>query len=53
MAKVSKAARARVKRQSMTEMKQLRKSARVLADLELISAKRYSAILRLIPRNLW
>lgn len=53
MVKVSKAARARVKRQSLAEMKQLRKAARVMADLELISSKRYGAILRLIPRNLW
>ena len=53
MTKVSKAARSRVKRQSMTEMKQTRKAALTLADLELITAKRYAAILRLIPRNLW
>ena len=53
MVRVSKAARARVKRQTMTEMKQLRKAARIMADLQLISSKRYDAILRLIPRNLW
>jgi len=53
MAKVSKAARARVKRQSMTEMKQTIKAARILADLELITDKRYAAILRLIPSKLW
>ena len=47
MAKASKAAKARVKRSTMTERKQIRNAARVLADFELISDKRYDAILRL------
>jgi len=46
MAKASKSAKARVKRATMGEKASIRKSARVLADYELITGKRYDAILR-------
>jgi len=49
VAKASKAAKARVKRASMTDMKAIRRAARVLADYELITNARYAAILRAIP----
>ncbi len=44
MAKASKSAKARVKRASMGEKASIRKAARVLADYELITNKRFDAI---------
>lgn len=46
MAKASRAAKARVKRASVGEKAKIKKSARVLADYELITNKRFDAILR-------
>ena len=46
MVKSSKAAKARVKRATASERKAIQKSARVLADFELISKKRFDAIMR-------
>jgi hypothetical protein len=46
MAKASRAAKARVKRATVGEKAQIRKAARVLADYELITGKRFDAILR-------
>jgi len=46
MAKASKAAKGRVRRANMGEKASIKKSARVLADFELITQKRYEAILR-------
>ena len=46
MAKASRAAKARVKRSTLGERAQIKKSARVLADFELITTKRFDAILR-------
>lgn len=46
MAKASKAAKARLKRMSMTDKAKIKKAAAMLADAELITASRYSAILR-------
>ena len=46
MAKASKSAKARVKRASMGEKASIRKAARVLADYELITNKRFDAIVR-------
>jgi len=48
MAKASKAAKGRVRRSSMGEKASIKKSARVLADFELITQKRYEAILRTV-----
>jgi len=48
MAKASKAAKGRVRRASMGEKASIKKSARVLADFELITLKRYEAILRTV-----
>ena len=46
MTKASKAAKARVKRASASEKKQVIKAAALLADMELITDSRYRAILR-------
>ena len=46
MAKASRSAKARVKRATVGEKAQIKKSARVLADFELITGKRFDAILR-------
>lgn len=46
MAKASKSAKARVRRANMGEKASIKKSARTLADFELITQKRYDAILR-------
>lgn len=46
MAKASKAAKARLKRMSMTEKKAVHKAAALLADCELITNARYMAIMR-------
>ena len=46
MAKASRAAKARVKRSTVGEKAQIKKAARVLADYELITSKRFDAILR-------
>jgi hypothetical protein len=46
MAKASKAAKARVRRASVGEKASIKKSARTLADYELITQKRYDAIVR-------
>ena len=46
MAKASKAAKARLKRMSMTDKAKIKKAAAMLADCELITSARYSAILR-------
>jgi len=46
VAKASKSAKARVKRATMGEKAQVKKAARVLADFELITTKRFDAILR-------
>lgn len=46
MAKASKAAKARVKRATVGEKAQVKKAARVLADYELITSKRFDAIIR-------
>jgi len=46
MAKASKAAKARVRRATMGEKSSIKKSAGILADYELITQKRYDAILR-------
>ena len=46
MAKASRAAKARVKRASGGEKASIKKSARVLADYELITNKRFDAIVR-------
>jgi len=50
MAKASRSAKARVKRATVGEKATIRKSARVLADYELITGKRYDAILRAAQR---
>jgi hypothetical protein len=50
MAKASRTAKARVKRATVGEKAQIRKAARVLADYELITSKRYDAILRTAQR---
>ena len=44
--KTSKAGKARVKRASVGEKAKVKKAARTLADFELITAKRYEAIVR-------
>jgi len=46
MVKASKAAKGRVRRASVGEKSQIKKAAGLLADLELITQKRYDAILR-------
>ena len=46
MAKASKAAKARVRRSTVGEKAAIRKAARKLADFDLITEKRYSAIVR-------
>jgi hypothetical protein len=46
MAKASKAAKARVRRSNAGEKASIRKSARLLADYDLITQKRYEAIVR-------
>ena len=46
MAKASKAAKARLKRMSMTDKAKIKKAAAMLADCELITSARYNAILR-------
>jgi len=46
MAKASKGAKARVKRATVGEKSQIKKAARTLADFELITSKRFDAILR-------
>lgn len=46
MAKASKAAKSRVKRASVGEKAKIKKAARVLADFELITNKRFDAIVR-------
>jgi len=46
MAKASRAAKARVKRATVGEKASIRKAARTLADFELITTKRYDAIVR-------
>ena len=46
MAKASRSAKARVKRASVGEKASIKKSARVLADYELITNKRFEAIVR-------
>jgi len=46
LAKASRAAKARVKRSTVGEKAQIKKAARVLADYELITSKRFDAILR-------
>jgi len=46
LAKASRAAKARVKRSSVGEKAQIKKAARTLADYELITSKRFDAILR-------
>jgi hypothetical protein len=44
--KLSKAAKARIKRMSASERKAMVKAAAMLADAELITGARYSAIIR-------
>jgi hypothetical protein len=44
--KLSKAAKARLKRMSMTEKKAVKKAADLLADTEIITNQRYAAIAR-------
>lgn len=44
--KLSKAAKARLKRMSMTEKSQIKKAAGLLADAEVITHDRYMAIAR-------
>lgn len=46
MAKASKAAKARVRRATVGEKASIRKSARLLADFDLITGKRHDAIVR-------
>ena len=46
VAKASKAAKGRVRRATMGEKASIRKSARLLADFDLITQKRYEAIVR-------
>ena len=46
MVKASRSAKARVKRMTMGEKAAVRKAAGLLADSELISEKRFAAILR-------
>ncbi len=46
MAKASRAAKARVRRATVGEKATIRKAARTLADFELITQKRYDAIVR-------
>ena len=46
MAKASRSAKARVKRATVGEKAQIKKAARKLADFELITDKRFQAILR-------
>ena len=46
MAKASRSAKARVQRATMGEKAQIKKAARVLADFELITGKRFDTILR-------
>ena len=46
MAKASKAAKARVRRSNAGEKAAIRKSARLLADYDLITEPRYRAIVR-------
>jgi hypothetical protein len=48
MVKVSKMARARLKRMSSAERKQVQKAAVLLADNMCITSKRYDAITRII-----
>lgn len=44
--KLSKGAKARIKRMSMTEKAQLKKAANLLADAEAITHDRYMAVMR-------
>ena len=44
--KLSKAAKARIKRMSASERKQVLKAAQVLADIEIITPERYAATWR-------
>lgn len=44
--KLSKAAKARIKRMSSTERKQVMKAAQLLADNEIITGERYAATYR-------
>jgi len=46
MVKASKGAKGRVKRATVGEKAQIKKAARTLADFELITSKRFDAILR-------
>ena len=46
MAKASKAAKARVRRSNVSEKAAIKKSARLLADYDLITQKRFEAIVR-------
>ncbi len=46
MVKVSKAGKARLKRLSMAERKAVQKASMLLADTELMSDKRFDAIMR-------
>ena len=46
MAKASRSAKARVKRATVGEKAKIKKAARTLADFELITGKRFDAILR-------
>jgi len=46
MVKVSKAGKARLKRCNMAERKAVQKASMLLADMELLSDKRYDAIMR-------
>lgn len=51
MVKASRSAKARVKRMSKAEIAAVRKAAMLLADCELITEKRYQAIMRTFPRG--
>jgi len=46
MAKASKGAKARVKRANVRKKAEIKKAASTLADFELITSKRFDAILR-------
>ncbi len=46
MVKASRSAKARVRRMSMTEKAAVKKAAGMLADAELITEKRFAAIMR-------
>jgi len=51
MVKVSKAGKARLKRCNMAERKAVQKASMLLADMELLSNKRYDAIMRALKSN--